>query len=145
MRRTPITGARAALSGYQKGHCFYCFRSFSLVGPKPPEVDHFFPHSLKSAGLRNLDGVWNLVLACWLCNRGKGGKSDCVPKIRLLERLCTRNEFLISSHHPLRETLIAQTGANEATRRQFLDASHQNAVAKKFHKWEATEVMAPLF
>jgi transposase-like protein len=90
-RRASITGARAALSGYQKGHCFYCFTPFSLLDPSPPDVDHFFPHSLKTHGLgKNIDGVWNLVLACRRCNRGISGKSDSVPNIKLLERLSKR-------------------------------------------------------
>lgn len=124
-RRRPITGARAALSGYQKGHCFYCFEQFSLLAAEPPDVDHFFPHSLKSAGAgESIDGVCNLVLACRRCNRGVSGKSNRVPSLRLLERLSTRNEFLIASQHPLRETLIAQTGASETERRRFLNAHH---------------------
>src|SRR5690606_27373353 len=106
-RRRPITGARAALSGYQKGHCFYCFDRFSLVGAEPPDVDHFSPRALKALGVApNVGGVWNLVLACRRCNRGVGGKSDRVPSLRLLERLHRRNGFLIASHHPLRETLM---------------------------------------
>ena len=145
-RRRSIAGAREALSGYQKGHCFYCSGSFSLLGPEPPDVDHFFPHALRSAGFGGaLDGVWNLVLACRHCNRGVGGKSDRVPALRLLERLSTRNEFLIASHHPLRETLIAQTGGNEAERRRFLNGLHREAVAVLIHEWTPSEMMEPLF
>lgn len=118
--RRPITGARTALSGYQKGHCFYCFDGFPLLGSPPPDIDHFFPHSLKSVGFKGVDSVWNLVLACRRCNRGSNGKFNRVPSLRLLKRLNTRNEFLIESHHPLRETLIAQTGANATERRDFL-------------------------
>jgi len=78
-----INGAREALSGYQKGHCFYCFSSFSLLGPAPPDVDHFFPHVLKTAGFTPpLDGVWNLVLVCPRCNRGPGGSSPVCPRLR---------------------------------------------------------------
>jgi len=39
-RRRSIAGARESLSGYQKGHCFYCFHTFSLLGPEPPDIDH---------------------------------------------------------------------------------------------------------
>ena len=146
MRRRSITGAREALSGYQKGHCFYCFSSFSLLGTEPPDVDHFFPHSLKSAGFGSaLDGVWNLVLACPRCNRGQGGKSNCVPTLRLLERLSTRNEFLIASQHPLRETLVGQTGINVVERRRFLNGFHREALAALIHEWEPGEVIEPLF
>jgi hypothetical protein len=145
-RRKPITGARDALSGYQKGHCFYCFDSLSLAGTEPPDVDHFFPHSLKNVGLGDrVDGVWNLVLACRRCNRGSNGKSNRVPTIRLLERLEARNEFLIASHHPLSDTLVAQTGSSEAERRSFLNAFHTDARQALIHEWEAREVAKPLF
>lgn len=144
-RRRSISGARESLSGYQKGHCFYCFDRISLLGPEHPDVDHFFPHTLKSAGVANLDGVWNLVLACQHCNRGKDGKHDRVPVLKLLERLSTRNEFLIDSHHPLRETLIQQTGSSETDRRSFLNARHRDALAVLIHDWEPQEVRDPLF
>jgi len=145
-RRKSITGARAALSGYQKGHCFYCFEGLSLAGPEPPDVDHFFPHTLKSVGVgTRIDGVWNLVLACRRCNRGVAGKFDLVPSLRLLERLNTRNEFLIASHHPLRDTLIAQTGKKEDQRRAFLNAFHTSASAALIHEWDPVENAEPLF
>jgi hypothetical protein len=38
-----------------------------------------------------------------------GNPQEFLP-FGLLERLSRRNEFLIESHHPLRETLILQTG-----------------------------------
>jgi hypothetical protein len=91
------------LNGYQKGKCFYCFADIYLEGLAIPDVDHFFPHVLKVVGFDGIDGVWNLVLACQQCNRGIGGKSDRVPTLHLLERLHLRNEFLIESHHPLRD------------------------------------------
>ena len=144
-RRRPITGARTALSGYQKGHCFYCFDGFSLLGPTRPDIDHFFPHSLKSLGFKGIDCVWNLVLSCPRCNRGSNGKSNRVPSLRLLERLNTRNEFLIESHHPLRETLMVQTGANATMRREFLNTFHQRALGALLHKWESAEIAEALF
>jgi len=145
-RRKSITGARDALSGYQKGHCFYCFDNFSLTGAAQPDVDHFFPHCLKAAGLGgSIDGVWNLVLACRRCNRGVAGESSLIPSIRLLARLSTRNEFLIASSHPLRDTLMAQTGAGEVERREFLNAFYMEARAALVHYWEPVEVAEALF
>ncbi len=68
----------------------------------------------------DLDGPWNLVLACTTCNRGLAGKFANIPHRRYLQRLYTRNEYLIASHHPLRETLMLSTGIKPAARRQFL-------------------------
>ena len=145
-RRRSITAARDALNGYQKGHCFYCFDRIALDDVIPPDVDHFFPHVLKEAGVgHHLDGVWNLVLACRRCNRGVGGKSAQVPTLGLLERLHTRNEFLISSHHPLRETLIGQTGGTEPERRSFLNDFHHRALAALLIQWEPEPVREPVF
>ena len=131
LRRVSITSSRDALNGYQKGKCFYCFKNVSvLVGSIDlADVDHFFPHTLKATGLTSVDGVWNLVLACQECNRGTSGKFARIPELRYLERLNKRNNFLVSSHHPLRETIMNQTGATETDRRTFLqrvynDASH---------------------
>jgi hypothetical protein len=79
--RIDVTSARSALNGYQKGRCFYCFAPISTeVGNDGADVDHFFPLALRAhfVGI-NINRVWNLVLACRACNRGKGGKSDFVP------------------------------------------------------------------
>src|ERR1700733_519384 len=64
-RRTNITGARGALNGYQKGHCFYCYAPVDIASGSPLtcHVDHVFPWAAGSviAGAP-VDGVWNLVL-----------------------------------------------------------------------------------
>jgi HNH endonuclease len=102
MKRKSVTSSRNALNGYQKGRCFYCFSELILLSHGiNVDVDHFFPHKLKQQvrGL-TVDGVWNLVLSCQRCNRGIDGKFDRIPSIKLLERLHTRNEFFIGSHHP---------------------------------------------
>jgi len=124
-KRRPITEVRPALNGYQKGHCFYCFAPIGLAkAGLSADVDHFLPHSLMSRGLPfNLDSPWNLVLACQTCNRGPAGKFALLPHARYLERLYRRNEFLIGSNHPLRETLILETGGTIAARQKFLRAA----------------------
>ena len=110
------------------------------------DVDHFFPHALKQVGFgASVDGIWNLVLSCTACNRGAKGKFARIPSIRLLERLHKRNEFLISSHHPLRETLLAQTGQDVVTRKVFLNRSHDVALAVLLHSWESEECCTALF
>jgi hypothetical protein len=132
LRRKSVTPCRDALNGYQKGKCFYCFGNVSLVGDDADlaEVDHFFPHRLKGLHVSDpVDGVWNLVLACQTCNRGGAGIFDRLPQVRYLERLHKRNEFLISSHHPLRETLMLQTGQTEQARRGFLQEAYRAIAA----------------
>jgi hypothetical protein len=71
--------------------------------------------------------------------------STRVPSLRLLKRLNTRNEFLIESHHPLRETLIAQTGANATERRDFLATYYRSALGALLHQWESAEIAEALF
>lgn len=123
IRRVNVTSAKPALNGYQKGRCFYCFKDISVESNSDElaDVDHFFPHMLKICDPKKpIDGVANLVLACRDCNRGERGKFECLPSINLLERLYVRNEYLITSHHPLRETLVAQTGDNATKRQSYL-------------------------
>lgn len=138
LRRRSVTSSRSALNGYQKGRCFYCHTDLQLQGSQMNiDVDHFFPHRLKQAGLGvNLDGVWNLVLSCSVCNRGPAGKFDRIPSIRLLGRLHQRNEYLIASHHPLRETLMQQTGAQTAQRIDFLNRIYQSVQLSPQRAWE---------
>ena len=132
-RRKPVTSCRGALNGYQKGRCFYCFRPILITADGDTDVDHFLPHSLKQFGFRTVDGVWNLVLSCRDCNQSKSAR---VPKATLLARLSRRNEFLIGSHHPLRETLIQQTGATPSSRNAFLSDHRQKAIDRLIHEWE---------
>src|SRR5262249_23398057 len=147
-QRTSVTGCGEALNGYQKGKCFYCFADVSVAGGEADlaDVDHFLPHRLGAAGaLRGLDGIWNLVLACQSCNRGGGGKFDPVPLARYLERLHRRNEFLIASHHPLRETLMNQTGETEQERRAFLSGAHREATGCLIHLWGPADEREPAY
>jgi 5-methylcytosine-specific restriction endonuclease McrA len=138
-RRINVTSCRDSLNGYQKGRCFYCFRGFSTVDGDYDnvDVDHFFPHALKDLGSElYVDGVWNLVLACRECNRGVGGKSAKIPTTELLKRLHSRNEYYIQSHHPLRETVIRQTGNTTEKRIKFLNDSHREAIERLIHQWD---------
>ena len=147
-RRRGITGVRGALNGYQKGRCFYCFDSISVRSgfADLAQVDHFFPHVLKPHRVAEpLDGVRNLVLACRACN-GAAGKSAMTPALRYVERLHRRNEFLITSHHPLRDTLMLQTGANEKARGHWLNSVYGQAKETLGgHTWEALEVAPASF
>lgn len=139
-RRKDITSARAALNGYQKGKCFYCKSNITVSqdSTNDCDVDHFFPHTVQKymPDYVNINGVWNLVLACPNCNRGENGKFAKVPATKYLELLHKRNEFLISSHHPLRETIIKQTGKTEQERAIFLRDVDRRAINYLIHRWE---------
>ncbi|MBV5347517.1 HNH endonuclease [bacterium] len=146
-RRKSVTSSRGALNGYQKGRCFYCFTDLALSGDAMnTDVDHFFPHKLKQAGLGvNFDGVWNLVLSCHTCNRGARGKFDRIPSGRLLQRLQSRNEYLIGSHHPLRETLMQQTGMTARERTAYLAGINQKVQLNPSLAWDTEQVMPDQF
>jgi 5-methylcytosine-specific restriction endonuclease McrA len=141
--RSKRTAANScALNGYQMGRCFYCRRD---IEAGHADVDHFLPHTLLSFDLAaNVDGIWNLVLACADCNRGPNGKFARVPELRFLERLHNRNEFLIESHRPLRETLISQTGGTEADRRSYLQQAWSYALSILVHTWHPAETEEPI-
>jgi hypothetical protein len=147
-RRAPITAARGALNGYQKGACFYCYRPIStetgssILG----EVDHVFAWSTgPTVGGAPIDGVWNLVLACRGCN-GWHAKSNRPPHARFVERLHRRNEFLIASQHPLRPTLMAQTGSSEGDRAATLKRAFDEVTVRGVRvEWEPPEEYPPRF
>ena len=138
MRRKDITSVRDSLNGYQKGKCFYSFQDIS-VNPgnaNLSEVDHFLPHVNKISHANegvNINGVWNLVLAESRINREKSAR---VPAIRFLYRLFNRNEFYISSKHPLAETIINQTGKTKEQRRAFLQKQYDIAKTNSIITWE---------
>lgn len=134
--RVDVASCRGSLNGYQKGHCFYCNSYISVENKSADlaEVDHFFPWVLNEV-INNINGVWNLVLACKECNRGIGGKFANVPSIELVGRLHKRNEYFINSHLPLRETLIIQTGNSEQKRIGFLQSQYALAKIMLIHEW----------
>jgi len=100
------------------------------------QVSSRLPWQTKMSAPRGvLIAVLSLTTLCG-CNRGAKGKFEQLPTLRILERLHQRNEHLISSHHPLRETLMAQTGQDEAQRRAFLRDMHDRALRVLIHMWE---------
>ena len=66
-------------------------------------------------------------------NKEKGAK---VPHIKYLQRLFNRNEFYISSKHPLAETIINQTGKTKELRRAFLEKQYNVALNNSVVTWE---------
>ena len=150
IRRVNVTSVRSALNGYQKSRCFYCYAPITLEETLEfsADVDHFFPHKLRACDIQKpVNGVANLVLSCTQCNRGVGGKFDQLPSTELLSRLHRRNEYLITSHHPLRETLISQTGLTEAKRRSFLQDAYTCATLHlaMSHKWQPAPQGSAIF
>jgi 5-methylcytosine-specific restriction endonuclease McrA len=136
--RRSITWVRPGLSGYQASTCFYCGAPVTpVLGLEhSADVDHFFPHMLMARGvLLDLDDVWNLVLACAVCNRGAAGKFHRLAHGDFLERLWHRNERLISSHHPLRESIIRATGTTPAARLEFLRSVQTRATEYARADW----------
>lgn len=138
-RRRFRFGVRPALNGYQRGFCFYCYRPISVLseGERGCEVDHFLPFSSFARGIHlDLEGVWNLVLACASCNRSKYSHR---PAQRYLGQLVLRNEWLISSHHPLRETVMADTGSTRTARIAFLRTAYGSLAELESRVWEAEQ------
>jgi 5-methylcytosine-specific restriction endonuclease McrA len=139
--RVTLTPVRKPLNGYQKGKCFYCFGSISIDSSKPNtcDIDHFIPLSVQFNSTRDLDlnGVWNLVLSCQDCNRGQvNGKFARLPEKKLLLGLHKRNEYLIDSNHPLKETLIMKTGVSSSSRWRFLETIFSFASSYKHPEWK---------
>lgn len=145
-RRVAISSCRDSLNGYQKGRCFYCYASISLESGDEnlADVDHFIPWAARGE-VANINGVWNLVLACKSCNRGEKGKFMRVPSAKLLRRLRDRNEYFITSHLPLRETLIRQTGNTTARRDDFLAKIWNTARITLLHEWEPQAAGTDIF
>ena len=51
-----------------------------------------------------------------------------------------RNNWLVDSHHPLRETIILQTGLEADARASFLRARQRIALDALVHEWQPVEV-----
>ena len=142
-RRIDVTSSRNALNGYQKSKCFFCYDYVSVLKYSSylGHVDHFFPHTLKDKPFDGyVDGIWNLALSCRLCNNGPNGKFAKLPIIKLLERLNKRNEYFCSSHHPLRETIMQQTGSTKEQRRATLQKLFNQAKDILIHTWQPEEI-----
>lgn len=148
LKRKDITSIRSSLNGYQKGACFYCNGHYEIEKNHEDicQVDHFYPHILKQELYKevNLDGVWNLVLACRECNMKKSAR---IGHKKYLQKLYRRNEYLILSHNPLRETLMNQTGKSFEKRRKFyneIDKKVESLMPSK-DRWQAESKNLELF
>ena len=119
-----------------------CYKNISIDrgNDNSCDVDHFFPHLLKNYGFLEVDQIWNLVLSCQDCNRGSQGKFERIPDIKYLYALSKRNNYYIESHHPLRETIINQTGKLQDDRRNFLQKMYDLSIDHIPVKWKPNDL-----
>jgi 5-methylcytosine-specific restriction endonuclease McrA len=129
-RRSNLTKLIPTLNGYQQNRCFYCGEELYNI-----EVDHVIPRQ----ALKH-DEIWNLVLAHYKCN---SDKNDNLPPTHFLDNLIARNEFLIESAHPIKDTLIKQTGNTPAQRKQKIINEYQYAKSKIGRIWGGNDKYDP--
>lgn len=120
--RKNLTKLVPLLGGYQQGRCFYCGEVLYDV-----HVDHVIPYS---AILHN--EIWNLVLAHEECNEQK---LDTLPSWAFLEKLIARNEYYISSAHPLKDEIIKNLGNTPRERREKIRKQYDDALKYKMRHW----------
>lgn len=130
-RRTNLTKLVPLLEGYQRGSCFYCNEPLH----EEIVVDHVIPYQ---ALMHNQ--FWNLVLADTFCNENK---SDKVAPLHYVENLIARNEFFISSAHPLKDTLVRELGSTYQQRRQKVMSEYSYAKGKIVRIWGGSDKYDP--
>lgn len=112
VRRVAVASARSGLVGFQHGRCFYCGSPVEHLADV--HVDHVYPFMLmRSRSWRGpeLNGVWNLVVACVPCNLAKSARLPTESEVR---RLISRNDAIAGSPHPLRRSLeLGMRGAEQ--------------------------------
>jgi 5-methylcytosine-specific restriction endonuclease McrA len=152
-RRENITSAKPALNGYQEGKCFYCNEEIILDAKRKEvgacEVDHFFAWDfykrtfygdIETSLGKEVDRIWNLVLACERCNRQKSSNlpnKDQNSKFpNYLKKLHDKNNALIRSPLPLKESIMQDTGLTETDRVSFLDRTYNKLFSIKPYPWE---------
>jgi hypothetical protein len=143
-RRVNLRSAVDTLMSYQKGACFYCNKR--LGGGEQdhhshnfPDVDHFIPfvlrHEMPVADV-NINGIWNLVVACRDCNRGTNGKSDQIASEKYYTKLLVRNLCALQEHgHALKSSI--QLSMNVQTESALI-AKHRQiyaAFSSSLSKW----------
>lgn len=154
-RRVNLRSAVDTLLIYQKGRCFYCSRAInrlSLNGADDfPDVDHFLPISVLNrliahGELPNLNpnAIWNLVISCLACNRGKDGKFDRIAHDTFLEKLTNRNERCAQEHsHALKNAILWSLNVP----RSDGVADAMNAIWARMpptHRWRPQEIIKPV-
>ncbi|MBZ4320009.1 HNH endonuclease [Streptomyces huiliensis] len=124
-RRRSVAGVGDALTGFQHGRCLICG---DVIAPEDGmAVDHVFPYALmrRFGGVSawagpDLDVIWNLAPAHPRCNAAKSAR---LPTAAELAGLARRNEAIMDSPHPLKQTLkLTLTGAGVRGWPEFLRA-----------------------
>ena len=153
LRRQNITSAKSALNGYQEGKCFYCNNEIILEAKRKEkgacEVDHFFAWDfykktfygdIETSLGKEVDRIWNLVLACEKCNRQKSSKmpnkDQNLKAPNYLRKLHDKNNALIKSPLPLKESIMQDTGITERDRASFLDKVYNELFSIKPYSWK---------
>jgi len=129
-KRVNLTPLVPTLNGYQQGRCFYCGEELYDI-----QVDHVIPYQ---AVMHNQ--LWNLVLAHEFCNQNK---SDNLPPKHFVENLIKRNEYFISSSHPIKDTLVRQIGDTPKKRRDKINNEFLYAKGKIGRIWEGDSKYDP--
>lgn len=114
IRRPVISHLRHSISGFQGGVCFHCGAELATL-LDTPHIDHVVARSLTEKGYLtgdfwkglDLDQVWNLVVSCAPCNLAK---SDSPPTRKNLSDLRVRNDLILRSPHPLKQSIRLVTG-----------------------------------
>ena len=130
--RTSLSPVIPVIQGYQDGRCFYCGELLSDTGI---DVDHVIPRQVIYH-----DELWNLVLAHSFCNNQK---SDMLPERTYIEKLIDRNERLIASMHPIKETMILTLGTTPELRRKTTLKIYNDALIVVPVTWEGTRGYNP--
>ncbi len=137
-RRTSVTSLKPFLNLYQKGICFYCRTNIRIEKgfENSCEVDHYFPHKLKDFGIYNVDQIWNLVLSCVNCNRGK---SLNIPVKEYIYDLDKRNNWYIESHRSIGPHIMKQTAYTRSLRKSYLNKFDEDAISYIPFRWKPND------
>ena len=149
-RRVHLRSVVPILMPYQHGLCFYCLKPLDLaqINPKAhnfPDVEHVVPYDYRNEAIFksgvNINGVWNLVIACRECNRGRKGKFNSLPTSRFYNKLLHRNIYFTEEHrHSLKYSVLQSMTAKSTSE---LKTQHQKVERyfRKLNTWEPPEVL----
>lgn len=117
-QRRDLTSTIPFLQGYQGMLCFYCGEP---LGADQYHVDHVLPRQVLLH-----DEIWNLVLAHSTCNLSK---SDHLVGKHYVEKLLQRNENIMGSNHPWKQTIEQTLGRTPQLRRKLIERHYENVKA----------------